>query len=101
MNMKHLKSFNENYGISLKSLPEKVYNAMSYEFNTEFPEIKDCLTNIKSWIEKNLNELENGLSPYYLSNKGNDFEYVCSILECNTSDIIDYISISIDEILGY
>jgi hypothetical protein len=102
MNMKHLKSFNENvYGISLKSLPEIVYNSMTYEFNIEFTEIKDCLTKIKNWIKKNLDKLETGLSSYFLSNEGNDFKDVCSILGCDTSDIIDYINTSIDEIIGY
>lgn len=101
MKSKHIKTFENFYGLSLKELPNKIYQAMSYEFNTDFLENKESMIWIKDWVERNLKEIGNGLSAYHLSNKGNDFLEVSKKLDCSPYDIIEYIDTQIDDILGY
>ena len=98
---RHIKTFENFYGLSMKELPNKVYHAMSYEFNTNFLESKESLIRIKNWIKQNLEKIESGLSVHHLSNGGNDFLEVSKKLDCSPDDIIDYINTQIDEILGY
>jgi hypothetical protein len=99
--MKHIKLFENFYGSSMKNLPNKLYSAMCYEFNTDFLENKESILWIKNWVERNLKEIESGLSTHHLSNGGNDFLEVSKKLDCSTDDIINYINTQIDEILGY
>ena len=101
MKNKYIKTFENFYGLSMKNLPNKVYSAMSYEFNTDLPKNKESISWVKNWIKQNLKEIESGLSAYHLSNSGNDFLEVSKKLGCDTDDIIDYINTQIDEILGY
>ena len=101
MENKHIKTFENFHGLSMKNLPNMVYSAMSYEFNSDLLENKYSMLWIKKWIENNLKQIESGLSPYNLSDGGNDFLEVSRKLGCSTDHIIDYIDTKIDEILGY
>lgn len=99
--IENTKTFENFYGLSMKELPNKVYHAMSYEFNTNFSENKESMMWIKNWIRQNLEKIESGFPVHLLSNQGNDFLEISKKLSCSTNEIIDYINTQIDEILGY
>ena len=85
-----------NNFVYYKKSINRVYHAMSYEYNTDIPENKEAMLWIKEWVSRNFNELKSK-STYYVSNKGSDFLEVSKKLECSPDHIIGYIDMYINE----
>jgi hypothetical protein len=95
-----LAELNEgNLGVSLKSLPEKIKRKMDYEYDSNTPEYDLAINMLQKYLKNNLTKLENGKSIHSISNKGKDLEEIADLLETTPIDIIEYIDMTIDNIV--
>jgi hypothetical protein len=97
------KALNEkNLGTSyLKSLPEKIKRKMDYEYDSNTPEYDLAIGMLQKYLQNNLTKLEDGKSIYSISNQGEDLQEIADLLETTPTDIIEYVDMTIDDILGY
>lgn len=96
---KLLKENENNLGMSLESLPKKIKRNMSYEFDFNTPEYNSAIISLQKYLKNNITKLENGESIYSISNKGEDFKEIANKLDTTPSDIIEYVNITIDDII--
>jgi hypothetical protein len=91
----------ENLGMSLKSLPAKIKRKMDYEYDSNTPEYDLVIGMLQKYLQNNLTKLEDGKSIYSISNQGEDLQEIADLLETTPTDIIEYVDMTIDDILGY
>jgi len=93
------KILENNLGISLKNLPNEIKHNMSYEYDFTDPQYNSAIISLQKYLKNNITKLENGESIYSISNKGEDFKEIANKLDTTPSDIIEYVNITIDDII--
>jgi len=95
------KILENNLGISLKNLPNEIKHNMSYEYDFTDPQYNSAIIFLQKYLKNNITKLENGESIYSISNKGEDFKEIANKLDTTPLDIIEYVNITIDDIIEY
>ena len=78
---------------------------MDYEYDSNTPEYDLAIGMLQKYLQNNLTKLEDGESIYSISNQGEDLQEIADLLETTTTDVIEYVDMTIDDIidntLGY